>query len=87
MTVCGACHGADGIATGAGNSAIVPNIIAQNKEYLVERLKGYKFGKIKHDQMSMIAQMISEKDIDHVALWYSSLQVIVADPKLPEKPY
>ncbi len=87
MTVCGSCHGVDGIATGAGNSAIVPNIIAQNKEYLTERLKGYKSGKIKHDQMSMIAQMISEKDIDSVASWYSSLQVIVADPKLPEKLY
>jgi len=67
MTVCGSCHGVDGIAT--------------------ERLKGYKSGKIKHDQMSMIAQMISEKDIDSVASWYSSLQVIVADPKLPEKLY
>ena len=35
----------------------------------------------------MIAKMISEKDIDNVAAWYSSLQVIVADPKLPEKAY
>lgn len=87
MTVCGNCHGVDGIATGAGNSAIVPNIIAQNKEYLISRLKGYKSGKIKHDQMSMIAKMISEKDIENVSSWYSSLQVIVADPKLPEKLY
>jgi cytochrome c553 len=87
MTVCGGCHGVDGIATGAGNSVIVPNIIAQNKSYLTARLKAYKSGAIKHEQMSMIAKMISEKDIDNVAAWYSSLQVIVADPKLPEKAY
>ena len=87
MTVCAGCHGVDGIATGAGNSIIIPNILAQNKEYLVARLKDYKSGKIKHDQMSMIAKMLSEKDIVNVASWYSSLQVIIADPKLPAKPY
>ena len=87
MTVCAACHGVDGIASGAGNSAIIPNLIAQNKGYLVARLKDYKSGKIKHDQMSMIAQMISEKDIDNVATWYSSIQIVISEPKLPKKLY
>jgi hypothetical protein len=37
--------------------------------------------------MSMIVKMITEKDIENVATWYSSIDVIVADPKLPAKPY
>lgn len=86
-TVCAGCHGVDGVSTGAGNSAIVPNLIAQNKQYLIAKLKDYKSGKLKHEQMSMIVKMITEKDIDNVATWYSSIDVIVADPKLPAKPY
>ena len=42
QTVCVTCHGINGQATGAGNSVIIPNITAQEKNYMVARLKAYK---------------------------------------------
>ena len=79
-TVCAACHGLNGQATTAGNSVIIPNITAQNKEYLVARLKGYKSGKIQHAQMTVIAGMLSEKDINDVSEWYSKIKIKILDP-------
>jgi len=73
--ICSICHGINGIAGSAGNSALVPNLIAQNKLYLIEKLNSYKNGKIEHHQMSLIAQMLSDDDIKNVAEWYSSIEI------------
>tara|TARA_Y100001970_G_scaffold61094_1_gene77973 strand:- start:308 stop:649 length:342 start_codon:yes stop_codon:yes gene_type:complete len=80
-TICAACHGIDGQAASGGNSALVPNIFAQNKDYLVVKLKDYKSGKINHPQMSLIAQMLTEEQILNVSEWYSKITVEI---KLPE---
>ena len=80
-TICAACHGVDGRAVSGGNSALVPNIYAQNKDYLVVKLKDYKSGKINHPQMSLIAQMLTEEQILNVSEWYSKISVQL---KLPE---
>ena len=80
-TICSACHGLDGKATTGGNSAITPNITAQQKDYLIAKLKDYKSLKIDHPQMSLIAQMLSDEDIENVSEWYSSIKVEI---KLPE---
>ena len=81
QTICAACHGLDGRAASGGNSSLVPNIFAQNKEYLVVKLKDYKSGKINHPQMSLIAQMLTEDQILNVSEWYSRISVEI---KLPE---
>ena len=81
QTICAACHGLDGRAASGGNSSLVPNIFAQNKEYLVVKLKDYKSGKINHPQMSLIAQMLTEDQILNVSEWYSKIS---AELKLPE---
>ena len=58
----------NGFAASGGNSVIVPNIIAQHKkDYLIAKLTGYKNGKIQHVQMSVIAGMLSEQDIENVS--------------------
>ena len=80
-TICAACHGIDGRAASGGNSALVPNIFAQNKDYLVVKLKDYKSGKINHPQMSLIAQMLTNDQILNVSEWYSKISVQL---KLPE---
>jgi cytochrome c553 len=81
QTVCMTCHGMNGQATGAGNSVIIPNITAQQKNYMVARLKAYKAGEIKHPQMSVVAQMLSEQDINDVAEWYSKIKIQIFDPE------
>ena len=82
QTICSACHGIDGQAAAGGNSVIIPNITAQHKDYLIARLKAYKAGKIQHDQMTIIAGMLSEQDIENVAEWYSRIKVKIFDPNL-----
>ena len=73
--ICSVCHGIDGIAGTAGSSALVPNLIAQNKLYLIEKLEAYKSGKLEHHQMSLIAQMLSSEDIKNVSDWYSNIEI------------
>ena len=81
QTICASCHGVDGRAASGGNSALVPNIFSQNKEYLVVKLKDYKSGKINHPQMSLIDQMLTEDQILNVSEWYSKIS---AELKMPE---
>ena len=80
-TICSTCHGLDGKATTGGNSAITPNITAQQKDYLIAKLKDYKSLKIDHPQMSLIAQMLNDEDIENVSEWYSSIIISI---KIPE---
>jgi len=80
--ICSACHGLNGQAAAGGNSVIIPNITAQHKDYLIARLKAYKAGKIQHDQMTIIAGVLSEQDIENVAEWYSRIKVKIFDPNL-----
>ena len=79
-TVCSACHGMDGVAASGGNSPLTPNITAQQKEYLLAKLRDYKSGKINHPQMSLIAQMLSDEDIKNVAEWYSAIEIKITLP-------
>ena len=82
LTICSACHGLNGQAASAGNSVLIPNITAQQKNYLVAILKSYKSGEIKHPQMTVVAQMLSDKDIDDVSEWYSIIKITIADPEV-----
>ena len=48
---------------------------------MVARLKAYKAGEIKHPQMSVVAQMLTEQDINDVAEWYSKIKIQIFDPE------
>ncbi len=80
--ICSNCHGLYGRAESGGNSAIVPNLTAQQKKYLIARLKDYQSGKIEHPQMSLVARMLTEQDINNVSAWYSGIEITVVYPKL-----
>jgi cytochrome c553 len=69
--VCRTCHGIDG----RGTSAMVANIGGQQKQYLVKQLEDYRSGRRQHEQMSIIASMLSDDDIENVSEWYSSIIV------------
>jgi cytochrome c553 len=75
--VCRTCHGLDG----RGTQAMVANIGGQQKEYLIKQLRAFKSGRRQHEQMSIIAQMLSADDIQNVAEWYAS---IIATFDIPE---
>ena len=82
QTICSACHGLDGVAASGGNSVIIPNLTAQNKDYLIAKLKDYKSGKVNHPQMTLIAQMLTDDEIEYVSEWYSRIKIKIFDPNL-----
>jgi cytochrome c553 len=75
--VCQTCHGMDG----RGTSAMIGNIGGQQKQYLAKQLGDFRAGRRQHEQMSIIAQMLSDEDIDNVTEWYSH---IIASFEIPE---
>lgn len=77
QTVCQTCHGMDGIAT----QAMVPNLAGQQKEYIIKQLKEFRSWQRVHAQMSIIAKMLKDEDIENVAEWFSSIKISV---QLPE---
>jgi cytochrome c553 len=74
--VCQTCHGLDGQAT----IAMAANLSGQQKDYVVIQLKAFRDGKRQHPQMSIVAQSLSDEDIENVAEWYSSIRVTVETP-------
>ena len=82
QTICSACHGLDGVAASGGNSVIIPNLTAQHKDYLIAKLKDYKSGKVNHPQMTIIAQMLTDDEIEYVSEWYSRIKIRIFDPNL-----
>ena len=74
---CQTCHGLDG-------KAVVPmaaNLSGQQKEYIIAQLEAYRSGKRKHEQMSIIAKMLTDEDIKNVAEWYSGIKITIELPK------
>ena len=66
---CAACHGPNGMAT----QPETPNLAGQNEAYLIKALKDFRSGARRHEQMSVMAKGLSEKDIASLAAYYSRL--------------
>ncbi len=66
---CATCHGANGIAV----MPDAPNLAGQVEVYLAKALKDYRSGARKHEQMTLMAKPLSDKDIDNLAAYFSSL--------------
>ena len=77
QAACQTCHGIDGVAT----VAMTPNLSGQRQEYLVIQLKYFRDGKRRHEQMTIIAKMLSDDDIENLAAWYSNIKVTITLPK------
>jgi cytochrome c553 len=74
---CAVCHGVDGIA----KNPDAPHLAGENVEYLMRQLKAFKAGERKHEQMSIIAQGLSEEQMANVAAWYSSIKIKAEMPQ------
>ncbi len=75
--MCQTCHGIDGV----GKLPDVPNIAGEPVEYLTRQLGQFKSGERQHEQMSLVAQSLSEADIADLAAWYSSIGFSVTVPQ------
>ncbi len=70
---CGVCHGLDGIA----RMPDAPHIAAESAFYLERQLNLFRSGEREHPQMSIIAQGLSDEDIENVAAYYAAIEIEV----------
>jgi cytochrome c553 len=75
--MCQACHGTDGIS----KVPEAPNIAGQPEPYLAMQLQAFKSGARKNDAMSLVAQALSDKDIEDLAAYFSAIEIKVV--KIP----
>lgn len=75
--ICQICHGMNGV----GTMPMVANLGGQQELYIVAQLQAYRSGKRQHEQMSIIASMLKDEDIENLAAWYSGLKVTIEMPK------
>ena len=74
---CQPCHGLDGV----GRNPTVPNIAGESELYLIKQLKAFRSGERRHEQMSIVAKTLGDRDISNLAAWYAAIEFSV---KLPE---
>ena len=75
--MCAVCHGQDGLA----KQPDAPHLAGESAIYLSRQLDAFRTGERKHEQMSIIAEGLSDEDIADLAAWYSSLKVTVEMPQ------
>ena len=73
---CAGCPGIDGVA----KRPDVPHIAGESDIYLQAQLEAFRSGDRHHEQMTIIAQGLSDEDIDHLIAWYSSIEFSVNLP-------
>jgi cytochrome c553 len=74
---CAVCHGQDGLA----KVPDAPNLAGNNAIYIARQLAAFKSGERKHEQMSIIAESLSDADIANLAAWYAAIKVTVTLPE------
>ncbi|PIP96951.1 MAG: cytochrome C554 [Rhodobacterales bacterium CG18_big_fil_WC_8_21_14_2_50_71_9] len=75
--MCRICHGIDGVA----RNPEAPNIGGEHFVYLQNQLRNFRSGKRTHEVMSVIAEGLSDEDIDDLSAWYSSIKFSVTVPE------
>lgn len=73
---CAVCHGPTGMATAPD----APNLAGQNGMYLVKALRDFKSGVRHNEVMQMMVANLTDADIDSLAAYYSSIEVVVKQP-------
>lgn len=57
-----------------------PNLAGQNHIYLVKSLNDFKSGARKNEMMDLMVANLTDADIENLAAYYESIEVIVAEP-------
>ena len=66
--VCAGCHGQDGNSV---NPELYPRLSGQSARYLIMATRSYKDGTRKNDQMKVMAEMLSDDEIEDLAAFYA----------------
>ena len=74
VSMCVGCHGIPNYKTAFPKTYRVPMIAGQSSQYIVSALKAYKAGDRSHPSMQAVAGSMSVKDMEDVAIYYSSLR-------------
>jgi cytochrome c553 len=74
---CRVCHGLDGV----GTNPTVPNIGGQSAMYLVKALQDFRDGRRENEQMTIMAEGLSDQDIADLAAWYASIKATFEIPE------
>ena len=74
--MCSTCHGKNGLAVAPD----APNLAGMSPIYTEAQLKAFKSGERQHQQMSIIAQGLSDEEIADLAAWYSTIEVTATLP-------
>ncbi|WP_166308910.1 c-type cytochrome [Bradyrhizobium sp. 2S1] len=69
VEVCTPCHGING----TGGDVEKPNLAGQTSIYIREPLLAFRSGKRKHPDMKSIARDLSDREIDQLVIYYSTL--------------
>lgn len=72
---CAVCHGPHGMAT----LPEAPNLAGQPEVYLAKALHDFKSGARKNEMMNMMASGLSDADIDNLAAYYQSIEVVIKE--------
>ena len=75
--MCSVCHGLDGIA----RVPDAPHLAGESPIYLARQLEAFRSGERQHQQMSIIAQGLTDEDIENLADWYSSITISAEMPE------
>ena len=73
---CAACHGANGLSARPD----APNLAGQPAIYVAEQLRAYRSGRRRHEVMSLVAQPLSDTDIEDLAAWFEAIRVEATPP-------
>ena len=77
--MCVVCHGPDGNSSNPS----WPNLAGQHAEYIKKELLDFRSGRRKNDQMAPLAMILSDQDIDDLAVYYASRKPSIGQT-LPE---
>lgn len=67
---CVACHGAAGISP----TDLWPNLAGQKAGYLAKQIRAFKDGSRKDPQMNAMVASLTDKQIDDISAYFSSLK-------------
>jgi len=82
VTVCAACHGADGKAT----QPAYPHLAGQYASYLEQALREYRAGTRKNPIMGAQAATLTDTDIEQLSAYYAAQPGSLHTPHIAAKP-